>query len=171
MPSRQPIVITSDSRHRQFATSAVAVQAIIINQDEQVLLLKGSSPKQGWQVVSGALEASETLLDGTLREDYEELGEDIQVHPLGTVHAGTFHYDESMKYMLAIYYLFSYQGGSILPGSDMIGSEYRWWTLDELKECESNFHHSSPTWILTRAIGLYRMWVNEPELALQPRLF
>ncbi len=47
---------------------------IIINQTEQVMLLSSPTRKQGWQLVSGALEAGETLLAGTLREVYEELG-------------------------------------------------------------------------------------------------
>jgi len=97
MSSEQPTVTTAGPRQRRFNTSSVAVQAIIVNPDEQFLLLSSPTRQQGWQVVSGALEAGETLLAGTLREVYEELGQDIQVRPLGTVHAETFHYDEQVQ--------------------------------------------------------------------------
>lgn len=49
-------------RGRPFATSAIALQAIIINENEQFLLL--SSPRRNeaneWQTVSGGLEAGVT---------------------------------------------------------------------------------------------------------------
>ena len=167
--SKQPIIVTAGPKHRQFATSAVAVQAIIINQAEEVVLLYSPTRQQGWQVVSGALEANETLLAGTLREIYEELGPNIQIRPLGTVHTETFHYDQQVQYMLSSYYLFAYQGGNIVPSDDMIGSDYRWWSMTELNKV-SDFHSSTKPWILKRAIELYRLWVNKPKLPLQPTL-
>ena len=170
MLNQQPFVTAAGSRQRRFATSAVAIQAIITNQAEEILLLSSPTRKQGWQVVSGALEAGETLLDGTLREVYEELGEDIRVRPLGTVHVETFHYDENVRYMLSTYYLFAYEGGKIQPGDDMIGSEYRWWSLSDLDENKLVFHASAKPWMLERAIDLYRLWLNQPELPLQPAL-
>lgn len=167
--SKQPIITTAGPKYRQFTASAVAVQAIIINQAEEVLLLYSLTRKQGWQVVSGALEANETLLDGTLREVYEELGQNIEVRPLGTVHVETFHYDPQVQYMLSSYYLFAYQESPIVPGDDMIGSEYRWWSRAELNETV-DFHPSTKPWMLNRAIELYGLWVNKPELPLQPIL-
>ena len=169
MSGEQPVIVGSGPRHREFVTSAVAVQAIIVNPLEQVVLLSSPERKQGWQVVSGALEVGETLLDGTLREIHEELGEGIQVRPLGMVHAETFHYDERVQYMLGSYYLFAYQGGHIIPSDDMAGSEYRWWSTDELTE-ELPLHRSTRPWILKRAIALYRLWSQEADLPLQPSL-
>lgn len=167
MSSKQPIIVTLGSKPRQFATSAVAVQAIIVNQDQQVLLLSSPTPKQGWQVVSGALEAGETLLAGTLREVYEELGKDIQVRPLGTVHIETFHYDEQVRFMVGSYYLFAYQGGRITPGDDMKGSKHRWWSMKEIEENGTDFHRSTKPWLLKRAIELYNLWEKENDLPLQ----
>ena len=170
MSSQQPTVITAGRSQRRFATSAVAIQAIIVNQAEQILLLSNPTRKGGWQVVSGALEAGETLLDGTLREVYEEVGKDIQIRPLGTVHVETFHYDENVQYMLGTFYLFAYQGGEIRPGDDMIGSEFRWWSLAELDDDGLILHASTKRWMLKRAVELYRLWLNQPELPLQPAL-
>jgi len=170
MSSEQTIVTTAGPRHRQFATSAVAVQAVIINQDQQVLLLSSPTRKQGWQVVSGALEAGETLLSGTLREVYEELGKDIRVRPLGAVHIETFHYDELVRYMISSYYLFAFQGGHIIPGDDMKGSQCRWWPMKEIEEGGMDFHRSTKPWLLKRAIELYNLWEKESDPPLQENL-
>jgi len=170
MSSQQPVIVAAGPRQRRFATSAVAIQAIIINQDKEILLLSSPSRKQGWQLVSGALEANETLLDGTLREVYEELGTNIQVRPLGTVHVETFHYDEQVQFMLSINTLFAYQGGEIIPGDDMIGSEFRWWPLTDLDNNTLKFHASVKLWMLKRAVDLYQLWLNQPELPLQSPL-
>ena len=116
MQNSQPFVTAAGPRHRKFTTSAIAVQAVVVNKNEQILLLAKSGDEQIWQIVSGGLEAGETLLDGTLREVGEELGEDIQVRPLGLVHAETFHFDENVPFMLGTYYLFAYQGGDVIPG-------------------------------------------------------
>lgn len=170
MASNQPIITTLGPRPRQFAMSAVAVQAIIVNQNQQVLLLSSPTRKQGWQFVSGALESGETLLAGTLREVHEELGKDVQVRPLGTVHLESFHYDKQVQFMLASYYLFAYQGGHITPGDDMKGSTYRWWSMKEVKENGTGFHRSTKPWLLRRAIELYNLWEKESDQPLQGAL-
>lgn len=167
MPREYPIVTSAGPKQRQFATSAVAVQAIIVNPDRQILLLSSPTRKQGWQLVSGALEAGETLLAGTIREVHEELGKEIRVRPLGTVHIETFHYDEQVKFMLSSYYLFAYQGGLILPGDDMVGSAYRWWGKREIEVVEGGFHRSTKPWLLKRAIELYNLWEPERDVPLQ----
>jgi len=103
------------------------VQAIILNAAEQVLLL--SSPTKNhpdeWQIISGALEAAETILAGALREVREEAGSHIQVRPLGVVHAQSFHFDTHVPYMIGISYLLAYEGGEVRPGDDMRDARYR----------------------------------------------
>jgi ADP-ribose pyrophosphatase YjhB (NUDIX family) len=154
--------ISNKSGTRRFACSAVAVQAVVVNPDETTLLLSSPTrnPDGAWQVVSGALEAGETVLDGALREAHEELGNDIRIRPLGTIHVHTFHYDENVQYMIAIYYLFAYEGGEVHPGDDMKGSQYRWWSMAELEHEQINVFIPPPgqKWILSRAMELYRLW-------------
>ncbi|MCB8943293.1 MAG: NUDIX hydrolase [Ardenticatenaceae bacterium] len=166
----QPIVYTGPPRHRPFATSPIAIQAIVINNEEKFVLLNSLRRKQGWQVVSGGLEAGETILAGVLREVGEELGEGVRVRPLGIIHAETFHYDEQVRFMVSLYYLMVYEGGEIVPGDDMAGSEVRWWSLDELQEEGLRFHPSVKPWLMERAVGLYRLWRDEGERPLQPLL-
>lgn len=154
---------------RTFATVPIALQAILINQQEQILLLNSPTRKQGWQVVSGGLEAGETVQDGTLREVREELGTAVRVRPLGVVHAQSFHYDESVRYMVGIYSLLAYEGGDIVPGDDMAGSEMRWFSLAELQTEPLNRHVTAQPWMLARAVELYRLW-REENPPLQPEI-
>ena len=159
----QPLVTNAEGT-RSFACSAVALQSIVVSADEKILLL--SSPKRNpggaWQVVSGALEAEETILEGVMRETYEELGGDLRVRPLGAVHVQTFHYDEKVQYMIAVYYLLAYEGGEVHPGDDMQGSQFRWWSIPELDdEAVKIVVPPNQKWIFKRAVELYRIWKDQ----------
>jgi 8-oxo-dGTP diphosphatase len=167
MDQSQPQITTIDG-NRRFTCFPVAVLAIIVNENEEILLMAHPEQREGWQVVNGAMEAGETALEATLRETYEETGTSIQVRPLGTVHVSTFHYDERVRYMLSIAYLLEYEGGEIQPGDDMEGSEYRWWSLEEI--ASKNIELIIPPggqWLLARAVDLYRLWSQE-DAANQP---
>jgi ADP-ribose pyrophosphatase YjhB (NUDIX family) len=139
-----------------------------MNDEEKFVLINSPIRQQGWQVVSGGLEAGETILEGTLREVGEELGAGVRVRPLGIVHAETFHYDERVRFMVSTYTLMAYEGGDIVPGDDMAGSEVRWWTLAELNAADVILHPSVKLWLMARVVGLYRLWVGEGERPLQP---
>jgi len=167
MPSQQPYITTANGR-RRFACSPVAILVFIVNEQEEVLLL--AHPKRGgsWEVVNGALEAGETLVEGALRETREEAGEEVRVRPLGTVHISTFHYDENVRYMLSVGYLMAYEGGKIQPGADMAGSRYKWWGSQDLAKVEMLIPPDGK-WLIERAVELYRMWRGR-EVELQPEL-
>jgi len=173
--SHQPI-ITDVSGIRRFACSAVALVNFIVNEEEKFLLLSSPTKRKrenGWETISGAFEAGETALEGALREVREEIGPDVRVRPLGTVHAYTFHYDDNVKFMIGICYLMAYEGGQVQPGDDMEGSSYRWWSLEELED--ENVTILAPAnrkWLLKRTIELYRLWKEYPidlqQLGLKP---
>lgn len=168
MSTNQPVILSQ--KERPFAASAIALQAIIVNDQEKILLLNSPIRNQGWQTISGGLEAEETILDGVLREIAEEAGAEVRVRQLGVIHAQTFHYDENVRYMVGIYYLLAYESGKIVPGDDMAGSAYRWWSLDELEYKSLHLHPTVIPWLLRRAIDLYRLWKNDPQRPLQPTL-
>jgi ADP-ribose pyrophosphatase YjhB (NUDIX family) len=169
MANQQPTIVAANGR--RFAASAVAVLVFTVDRDERILLLRppeGRKGSEGWQVVNGALEREETVLAGALREMREEVGAEIRVRPLGTVHAATFRYDERVQYMVDICYLFAHEGGAVVPGDDMAGSEYRWWSLDEL--ADERVRLAVPRdqkWLLRRAVELYRLWQGQ-EVPLEP---
>ena len=169
MPSQQPHITTANGR-RRFTCSPVAILVFIVNEQEEVLLLAHPKRGESWEVVNGALEARETVVEGALRETREEAGEEVQVRPLGTVHAYTFHHDGNVQYMLSVGYLMAYEGGRIQPGDDMAGSRYKWWDLNDLaNEKVKVLIPPDGKWLIERAVELYRMWRGR-EWELQPVL-
>lgn len=172
----QPTIYSE--RKRPFTTSPVAVQAVIVNEAGQLLLLSSphrNKPNQ-WQFVSGALDAKETVLEAALREAREEAGSYVRLRPLGVIHAQTFHYDQNVRYFIGIYYLMAYEGGKIVPGDDMRDSAYRWWSVDALehgwKTADLTFHPSTDVpWLFSRAVELYHLWKDQDTVKLQPDLF
>jgi 8-oxo-dGTP pyrophosphatase MutT (NUDIX family) len=163
----QPYVTTVDG-NRRFACSPVEVLAILVNEREEILLLAPPEQLGRWQVVNGGMEAGETALAAAIRETYEEVGSGIRVRPLGTVHVSTFHYDERVRCMLSVAYLLAFEGGEIQPGDDMEGSEYRWWSLDDMaSEDIELIIPPDEIWLLARAVDLYRLW-RQDAAADQP---
>jgi ADP-ribose pyrophosphatase YjhB (NUDIX family) len=167
MPNYQPLIPDATGR-RMFACSAAGVLAFIVDAQERLLLLAHPRRKGEWEVVNGALDAEETILEGVLREIREEAGPAVRVRPLGTVHSYTFRYDDAVPYMLSIAYLVAYEGGPIEPGDDMCGSQYRWWGLDELNDDHVKLIvPRDQKWMAARAIELYRLWKDQ-SVDLQP---
>jgi 8-oxo-dGTP pyrophosphatase MutT (NUDIX family) len=165
----QPL-ITDSSGSRLFACSAAAVLGFIVDEDERILLLSHPARPGRWEVVNGALESGETLLDGVLREIHEEAGTQLIVRPLGTLHAHTFNYDAVVQYMISVAFVLAYEGGAVIPGDDMRGSQARWWRVDELsREAPHIVVPDNQPWLFARAVGLYRLWRTH-SVALQPAL-
>ena len=170
---KQPVVVSQ--RGRQFATSAIALQGIILNEAEELLLLSSARRgDHGWQTVSGGLEAGETILEDAARGAGR--GGEIAIRPLAVLHSHTFHYDENVPFMVGIYYLLRYEGGAVIPGDDMIGSDFKWWGLAELETAvaqqEAQLHFSTHLWMLRRAVKLSRVLADDclETAVLQPPL-
>jgi ADP-ribose pyrophosphatase YjhB (NUDIX family) len=119
-------------------------------------------------VENGGLEAGETLLAGALWEVREAAGPRVRVRPLGVVHALTFEYDANLPFMLAVDFLFAYEGGAVAPGDDKARAAHRWWSLAELRAERPRL--AVPTaeqfWLLERAVELYRLWRDRPPPAI-----
>ncbi|MBN2305849.1 MAG: NUDIX hydrolase [Anaerolineae bacterium] len=163
-----PTITTPDGQ-RVFACVPAAVLVFIVNEDERILML--SNPKSGgrWEVINGALEHGETLLEGCLRETREEAGPNVRVRPLSLLHVYSFPYAENIPHMLSICYLFAYEGGEVIPGDDMAGSAVRWASVDEIASgaVEVLVPRYVP-WLFERAIELYRMLADRPPAIHQP---
>ena len=167
MSSQQPYVVAVNGK-RKFVCSPVAVMAFIVNDRKEILLMANPDQQPGWQVVNGAMEAEETVLQAVLRETREEAGSDLRVRPLGTVHVSAFHYDKRVRYMLGVAYLLAYEGGTVLPGDDMHGSDFKWWSLQELESPEVDLIiPPGEKWLVARAIDLHQMWSIQDK-ARQP---
>jgi len=170
MPNQQPIISDASGR-RSFACSAAGLLAFIVNDREEILLLSNPKRNGKWEVVIGALDGSETILEGVLREIREEAGPAIRVRPLGTLHAYTFRYDDDVQYMISIAYLLAYEGGEVLAGDDMADSEIQWMSLAELESGEVDIIvPQAQSWLFRRALDLYRLWKDAADVMLQPHL-
>jgi ADP-ribose pyrophosphatase YjhB (NUDIX family) len=147
--------VTSSRTGRTFACFPAAVLVFVVDQDERILLLKAPYAG-GWEVINGALEHGETVLEGALRETREEAGPDLRVRPLGIVHTYTHFYDENG--MISISYLMACEEGAAIPGDDMAGSEIRWMTVEEIEESHLILIAPRQKWLVRRAVELYRLW-------------
>lgn len=167
MPNQQP-TISDVSGRRNFVCSPAAVAAFIVDAQERILMLSNPKRPGKWEVVNGALDAEETILEAVLRETCEEAGDQIQVRPLGTIHTYTFRYDDNVQYMITTAYLLAYGGGAVIPGDDMAGSEARWFTLDEIESGALQIIvPQTQHWMFRHAIELYRMLKDRPAVELQ----
>jgi glycosyltransferase involved in cell wall biosynthesis/ADP-ribose pyrophosphatase YjhB (NUDIX family) len=161
-----PVVVTE--RGRPFTCVPVALLVFVVNDQEEFLLLRHPQ-RAGWEVVNGALEANETLAAGALREVVEEAGPEARVRLLGPVHIQNFHYDQQVRYMLSLGFLAAYEGGEVIPGDDMRGSEVGWFSVAELED-ESLPILVPPDlrWLFRRALALYRLWRDEQVVLQEP---
>lgn len=165
-PAPRPRLVSADGR-RTFAYFPAAVLVYVVDDGGRVLLLSDRD-SEAWEVVSGALEADETVLDGALREAREELGSAVRLRPLGPVHVASIHYDAKIRDMIDIGYLFAYEGGEIVPGDDAAGFAFRWWTLDELaKDDVRVVVPHDQKWLFPRAVELHRLW-RDTDHPMQP---
>lgn len=154
--------VTTVIGNKKLSCLPLAVLGFIFNSSEEVLLLSHPKRPDTWEVVNGTLDENETILDGMLRETKEEVGDEITVRPLGTIHVYNFHYDKNIRFMVSICYLLSYEGGNIKPGDDMQGSIYRWWKIDDIfKENIKVIVPPDRNWIFKRGLELYRLWKND----------
>lgn len=165
---RRPITALSG---RLFATFPAAVVVPIVSPQEEFLLLESPRRPGRWEPVNGAVDEGETLLEAALREAREEAGSELQVRPLGVVHASTFAYDARVERMISVVYLMAHEGGAATPGDDMRGSRIRWVTLDAI---ESDGLRLLPPfdmrWLRQRTLNLFRLWKQEPSAPLQAAL-
>ena len=159
LPRRQSV----DGK-RSFACFPAAVLVFVVNELQEFLLLRHPN-RSDWEVINGALEDGETVLEGALRETYEEGGPNLRVKPIGTVHVSSFHYDEQAPFMISIGYVASYIGGPVEPGDDMTGSDWAWASLQKIHTGEfSVLVPPGQLWLFTRAVEVFSLWKDRQDL-------
>ena len=164
----QPELVGANGR--RFAGFAAAVLVFIIDPSTRRFLLLSSPAKRGrvgWEIVNGGLEAGESVLDGVRREVAEEVGADVTLRVLGTVHTWTYHYDDAVTHMLSLAFVASYDGGEVVPGDDMAGANVWWASLDEIRELSSTPGGDAlvpeEPWMFERALQCFDLWVDGAE--------
>ena len=157
----QPLLTALNGR--RFAGFAAAVLVFIVDPATRRFLMLSSPAKRGragWEIVNGAMEAGESILESVEREVAEEAGADVRIDVYGTVHAWTYRYDDAVAHMISIACVASYLGGDVVPGDDMAGCEARWMTLDEIRETYAQGVALIPeeTWLFERALQCFDVW-------------
>lgn len=159
MPN-QPLVTTLSGR--TFPCYPAAALVFIINADEKILMLAHPKRRGGWEVINGGVDADETLLQAALREVREEAGAEVRARPLGIFHATTFSYDAAVPFMVSLSMLMAYEGGAVIPGDDMRGSQVGWWSVADVHA--PDFKLLVPPdmkWQIQRAVECYRVWKDQ----------
>ncbi|RLG61733.1 NUDIX hydrolase [Candidatus Geothermarchaeota archaeon] len=112
----------------------VAVAALIINDEGEILLIKrGAEPGKGlWSIPGGAVELGENLHDALVREVKEETGLDIEPLSFLDVYEVLDYDDEGrLKYHYVIIdYLARLKRGVLKPSTDALDA--RWVSLEEV---------------------------------------
>jgi ADP-ribose pyrophosphatase YjhB (NUDIX family) len=164
--SRSQRVLVAADGGREFACFPAAILAFIVNNADEILLL--SHPrKTGWQVVAGAIENSESPRAALLREVAEEIGPDVCIRPVASVHTFLYRYDAAVQAMLSIAYVATYISGKIVPGSDMATSTVRWASSKEIASEKLVLVVPTQRWIFQRALAVHRLFCNE-SVDLEP---
>lgn len=154
---------------RVFATFPGAVIVFVVDDRERLLVFSSPRRPGWWEVINGAMEDGEAVLDAAMRELGEEGGAQLRARPLGVFHVESFDYDPTVRRMLSICYLMQYIGGPVEPGDDMEGSHVAWWTPGDvsahLERCIPPLDHA---FLAPRALECFRLWRDRDEV-LQPR--
>lgn len=109
----------------------VGVGAVIVRDNQVVLIRRGKPPKAGeWSLPGGGIELGETTEQAILREVLEETGLQVDLGPL----VDTVDYIETgaggIKYhYVLIDYLAHYRAGTLVSGSD--AADARFFSFDD----------------------------------------
>ncbi len=128
MATRAPSV--ADRRKpRRFDCAPFAVYVVLFDHADRVLLLRAPG-NEAFEVISGAVEAGENLVDAAKRELREEAG-NLEVSEPVCFAADKVTYDSLLPSLISVGFACRYRSGDLVPGDDMAGSEFRWCAADE----------------------------------------
>lgn len=163
--AEKPAVVTESGRHFDCVPAAVLV--FVVDEQGKFLLLRHPQ-RTRWEMINGALDAGETVLDAARREVAEEAGADVRVRLLGPVHIQSFDYDGAVRNMLSLGFVAAYEGGEVAPGDDMAGSEVGWFDLETVEDEGFPFILPNLRWLFRRALALYFLWRDETVTLQSP---
>ena len=126
------------AQRRRPPKSPIPAVSAIITQDDQILLVRrGSAPAIGrWSAPGGAIELGETAIDAVKREVLEETGLEVEVADLILIVDRILHDDAGrIQYHYVILDFLAWPvGGALRPGDD--AGDARWVSLSELDDLD-----------------------------------
>ena len=102
----------------------VLTTALVVNEDDKILVIKAPDPSRGWEMPGGQLEEGEDLYHGVKREIYEETGISISVGSLVGIYTSIS--DTSVIFC----FLAEYQSGKSATSQESL--EVKWVDKGEL---------------------------------------
>jgi 8-oxo-dGTP pyrophosphatase MutT (NUDIX family) len=151
---------------RRFATAPAAVMVFVVDGEDRVLVLR--HPTDGYvEVVNGAEEANETILQAARRELREEAGPGLRVRFLGVFHAHTYRYDGRVPNMTDLMFVALYEGGEAVAGDDVVGSTPAWIAAEVLAAGTAGETIPAQGWLFTAAAEAARAW-RDRDVDLDP---
>lgn len=114
----------------RFANRGVSIDAVIIKNDQILLIQRGVEPYKGfWGTPGGYVEWDESAEETVKREVKEETGLDVKAVRLVNVYSSP---DRHPKQVINILYVATVEEGNPAVGDD--AEDIRWFTLDALPE-------------------------------------
>ncbi|UTW54080.1 NUDIX hydrolase [Kordiimonas sp. SCSIO 12610] len=111
-------------------TYRLSAHAVIVNEHDEVLLLKASYGNRSWGLPGGALEKGETIHEALYRECREELGIDVHIEALTGV------YYHSVYESHVFIFLCSVPDTATRISLSEEHTDYRFWPLAELSSVQ-----------------------------------
>lgn len=106
--------------------------AIIVNNDQLLLVKRGAQPQKGfWDIPGGFVEPDEHPEQAVIRELKEELGVEGSIEKLvGTFAVNHYKWQGKINYVCDLAYQVTVNSTEFKPQDDV--SEYKWFAFDEL---------------------------------------
>ena len=119
----------------ELPTHIVAAGGIIINEHDEVLLVK--NPRKGWEYPGGIVESGETVIDGLKREIKEESGVNVKVLNVVGIYSNTkkkkgFNGVKVIPTIVTIDFICMYDSGELTLSDE--SNDVRWFTKEAAKK-------------------------------------
>ena len=119
----------------------LASVAVLVRDDRGALLLMSSADTGLWQTIGGAVDPDESPASAARREALEEAGIDVELRGIVAVLGGpqyrwTYPNGDQTAYVTIVYDAAVAAGTPLADGDEAL--DVRWWSVDELGECEMN---------------------------------
>lgn len=113
-----------------FMQHKVGIAAVVFKNNKLLLLKRAQDPWKGyWNLPAGFLEYEESLIDGVIREVFEEAGLNVDVTGLRHV---VKYWDDPRGHGIVLFYDCKILDGEYIPNDEVL--EMKYFSMDELPQ-------------------------------------